>query len=1315
MASLLLGVAGSALGGLFGSVSLFGVTLSGAQIGGALGALAGAEIDAALTPGKNVTRTGPRLSDINLQASTEGAPIPRLFGRMRLAGQVIWASRFKETATTTKTTTGGKGAPSTTVTETDYTYSISFAVGLCEGVATRLGRVWANGNLLDLSQYTLRFYPGSETQAADPVIADTEGAGNTPACRGLCYVVFEDMPLADFGNRIPQLQFEIFRGIGHDNPDSLENRLTGVALIPGAGEFVYDTAPVFADDGLGGSTAQNVHGVTGEADMLASLDDLAAAAPNFSAVSLVAGWFGDDLRCGSIAIRPGVEASPKTTYPETWSVNGVAREDAHLVSQVDGRPAYGGTPSDASVVAAIGNLKARGLRVLFCPFLFLDVAAGNTLTDPYTGASGQPVYPWRGRITCAPAPGVSGSPDKTGAATAQVADFFGSATAGDFTVSGTSVSWSGGSDWGWRRMVLHYAHLCAAAGGIDAFLIGSELRGLTRVRDGATSYPAVAALKTLAADVRAILPAAKIGYAADWSEYNNHRTGDAAGALLFNLDPLWADANIDFIGIDNYLPLADWRDGTAHLDYAGAGSIYNSDYLKANIRGGEDYDWFYASPADRDAQTRTPITDGLGKSWVWRAKDLWNWWSSAHIDRPAGSETSATAWVPQGRPIWLTELGCPAIDKGANQPNVFFDPKSSESAAPYYSSGARDDLMQRRFLEAHLAFWNDAANNPVSGVYHAPMLDTANLYLWCWDARPYPYFPARADVWGDAPNYQYGHWLNGRLGAVALSDLVAALCEDAGFTRYDVSGLDGIVTGYAVTDTMAPRDAITPLAAAFAFDAVESQGVLRFVMRGRAQPLACAAAGLVLPDGEASFGYSFVRAQESDLPQASRITYIDGDEDYRQAGTEARRLIGAANRVASSSLPLVMDQTQAGAIGARLLQDAWVMRETAKFSLPPSAIALDPADEIVLDAGGREHRLRVTQIDDAASRAIETVATDPSLYDQFAGPAAAPRLAQSLTPAGRALLFFLDLPWIVDGQNTAAPFIGAYANPWPGTVAVLRSATDANFALDTTITQPCGFGVTTADFWSGPPWRWDMVNSLRVKLTNGMLSSASDIALFGGANVLAVQNADGEWEIVQFANAALTGPGEYTLTQLLRGRRGSEGAMRSPVAAGARVVLLDEALAQLGLSQGEARQPFNYLWGPAGKPVSDVSWQSAAETFAGVALTPLAPAHVGFAWAASGDLTVNWKRRDRAPAAAHIAPAETPMSETREAYDLEIYDGASVVRTFVSVPQHSQLYSATQQAVDFPSGLPNPLTVAVYQLSSVLGRGRQKKEQLYVR
>src|SRR5262249_11460034 len=155
---------------------------------------------------------------------------------------------------------------------------------------------------------------------------------------------------------------------------------------------------------------------------------------------------------------------------------------------------------------------------------------------------------------------------------------------------------------------------------------------------------------------------------------------------------------------------------------------------------------------------------------------------------------------------------------------------------PYYSNGERDDLIQRMFLEAHLAFWSDTANNPLSTVTSAPMVDTTRIFAWCWDARPFPFFPARADIWGDAADYQFGHWLNGRLGAVELSDLVTSLCADASFADCDVSDLSGLVTGFAVTDTMSPRDAIAPLGLAYHFDGAESQGLIRFVMRGRADP-----------------------------------------------------------------------------------------------------------------------------------------------------------------------------------------------------------------------------------------------------------------------------------------------------------------------------------------------------------------------------------------------------------------------------------------------------------------------------------------------
>jgi len=275
MASLLLSAAGSAIGSsLFDGFTLFGATITGAQIGGAIGTLIGSEIDSALMPGQTVHRTGPRLSDVNIQASTEGAAIPRLFGRMRAAGQLLWATQYKETAVTTSTGEGGKGGTKVTVTETDYKYSISFAVGLCAGVATKIGRVWADGTLIDLTQFTTRFYAGDAAQGFDPLIEEIEGTGNTPAYRGLAYIVFEDMALEQFGNRIPQLQFEVIRSISSADPGSLENALGAVALIPGAGEFVYASEVVTADDGDGTTLVQNAHNSASEADVDASLDEL---------------------------------------------------------------------------------------------------------------------------------------------------------------------------------------------------------------------------------------------------------------------------------------------------------------------------------------------------------------------------------------------------------------------------------------------------------------------------------------------------------------------------------------------------------------------------------------------------------------------------------------------------------------------------------------------------------------------------------------------------------------------------------------------------------------------------------------------------------------------------------------------------------------------------------------------------------------------------------------------------------------------------------------------------------------------------------
>ena len=137
-------------------------------------------------------------------------------------------------------------------------------------------------------------------------------------------------------------------------------------------------------------------------------------------------------------------------------------------------------------------------------------------------------------------------------------------------------------------MVLHCAALAMAAGGVDGFLIGSELRGLPTVRRAVGIYPAVAQLQALAGDCRSLLGVGtQIGYAADWSEYFGHQPADGSGDVTFHLDPLWAAEAIDFVGVDFYPPYTDWRDGTGHSDaLAGFSGPRDPAYLRARIAAG---------------------------------------------------------------------------------------------------------------------------------------------------------------------------------------------------------------------------------------------------------------------------------------------------------------------------------------------------------------------------------------------------------------------------------------------------------------------------------------------------------------------------------------------------------------------------------------------------------------------------------------------------------------------------------------------------------------------------------------------------------
>lgn len=559
---------------------------------------------------------------------------------------------------------------------------------------------------------------------------------------------------------------------------TVRNLGRGVCMIIG-NEFGYGITPVTANSG---TENRNVVGET-RSDMEVSVDNLIRDFPNLTAVVLVVSWFGLDLRAGSCEIRPCNDNPNKTTTPYSWTVAGQTRAQSRAVSlNSSGQPFFGGTPSDRSIIEAIRRLKARGIAVLFYPFMMMDIQPGNTLPNPYTGTNGQPQQPWRGQITTARHRSISSTTDRTGTVDTEVASFFGTVTAaqmGTYTINAstndiTISNYTGPAAWSFRRHILHYVRLCEAinaidAGAVDGFLCATEMRELLCLRNASDAFPAVTALTQLIQDAKARLGSVQVGYAADWSEFTGYQPD--GNSWYHHLDPVFMAS--DFCGMDNYMPTSDARTNT---DAETGGSIYNLAYHRAQVRGGEYGDYFYGSQGDRQAvpPVRGQFPSGSGiDAWQPRRKRLLEWWSNQHFNLVNGVRSATpTSWTPQSRRIVFTEYGCGKVNLGSNQPNVFVDANSTQGGLPWFSNGERDDNIQTTYLAAMLLEWQpDSVKNPNSTVYSGPMVDLTWSCIWSWDSRPFPDFPLNTALWSDGPNFYRGHWIMGNLGTDSMPDL----------------------------------------------------------------------------------------------------------------------------------------------------------------------------------------------------------------------------------------------------------------------------------------------------------------------------------------------------------------------------------------------------------------------------------------------------------------------------------------------------------------------------------------------------------------
>lgn len=1264
MAQLVLTLAGGVLGGgIAGGL--------GQSLGALFGAYVGGILDRELFGPQQDRRTveGTRLTELNLSGSAYGQTIPAVWGRMRVPANIIWVRGIREVVRTETETVGGGGkggggGGTQTITRTSYHYYADVALGICEAPVTSIYRIWLDKMPIDPEHVDeIRTYYGDEAQSPDPLIQAVEGADSTPAFRGLAYVVLENLYLTPYGNRFPNFEIEVYRGSRADVADA-RHLVRSVCLIPASGEWAYEPNVVRSR-----VRNSNINSNAGRkaADFAVSIENLGREVPNVEWVSLVYAWFGTSVDVATCSIRPETEYAiysdrlPDTT-PYLWSVMGIGRPVIGgsggwpLVSSYtkpDGSTGlyYGGTISDGSVIRAIQHLRSLGYKVMLYPFLMMDIPP----PDPSP-------FPWRGRI---------------GGAAGDVAGFFER------------------SD-GYLRFIRHCMSLAEDAGGVDGFVVGSEMVALNRIRDGSGNYPSVPFWQQIASEAKTTLGSECIvTYAADWSEYRYHDRGGAN--VDFPLDAVWADPNIDVVGIDAYFPLTDVPR-----------AVYDKAAIAAGWASGELIDYFYVTQADRDLERRgldpqrSPIDDPF-----WAIKDIRTWWENEHVPRVGGMPTGpATAWLPRGKPIWFTEYGFPTVNCATNQPNVFIDLKSIESFAPYYSNRAVDRVVQRAAIEATEEFWGDASHNPTSPVYGEPMVE--RRFVWCWDARPYPFFPALTNVWSDGENFRLGHWIEGKIGNMQLAEIVRDLCLRAGLAEieFDVTALNDEVVGYVVTERRPVRDMIAVLQTAYFFDAVERDGVLVFVKRGAGTPITLDPNDLGASENDSDRSrVKIERTQDTELPIAVDVVHIDEGRDYQSSTVTVRKQVGQSESVNTLSFPIVLTVEQAQAIGQRALREMWQGREAVDLRLPTSAIRLDPTDTVEVPIDGVWRRIRLTAVTYGKPGLVllRGVATDGGIPEFYTAPTDSgvlpPSVPEPVAPVGVQLL---DMPIMIDSHDASAPSVYVAACPvgtgrFRGATLFQPTADALDYVVAAVAGLPSFMGETVTELAAGPAWRWDRVNTVEVQLDYGSLQSLADERVLAGGNAALVGD-----EVIQFANAELIAEGRYRLSRLLRGQRGTEHEIAAH-SAGSRFILLDPARQprpNFSVSRIGIEIAWRYAPVPQG-PSGDLSGEIVF-TNTGNGLRPFAPAHLkAVRDTPSGDVQLSWIRRTRVGGDSWLN--EVPLGEETEEYHVLILDGASVVRT-IRLASQGTLYTAAQQMADFGAP-PASLAWRVAQVSRAYGRG----------
>lgn len=1263
MTTLVMGLAGAVIGGFIGGPT-------GARIGWAIGTYLGQRMSE-----PDINNVGPRLDDLQVTSSIYGAAIPIAYGTIRMSGNMIWSSDIREEKHV-EDVGGGKGSlDGGSQTQTTYTYFASFAIGFSEGEGKQLLRIWADGKLIWSMDYgfaapdaedgtlggkalslasiaaqakgTIRFYPGNEVQLPDPLIMSHEGT-DIPAHRGLCYVVFDDLALKDYGNRIPNITAEI----SYITPpeDAIAEWYDK--------ELLYTPYHDYDDDFYTpNARTRHVYNKTEDA--------------YFTTIVFTLPEGGSEIR-----------------------ILKFAADDLTLLGWRDIRDLVSDDITDAGLLSGAATALEIGIDASDRLYMYLPV--GNTLRrwhnwNGYFGDQRSHLIVWDlDAATLVPVhkftlPFTSGVSEYSQATFATIQgfyvcnyDFYQTAGLGaPYGQGGVMVSWLGSVSNPVPNMYYQtggiYEDMLISGEAHNGYLIGfrtvQDDTGLvdtngdniyenfsiviythdTRVSSASANYSArIDMTPYISADTRWLRsnPSAFTdvhGVVSRYLEYDNsllvvlegyledNLIKQHFGVIKLNLPDIAFSGSVWTASVEWHVPHADnlpgaFLEGTNYMPIESNEYPATAFYAVANVLKVRKLDFDTGTIAD----------------------DIWDF---AGEFLEGAAVTPDISWYTPEKPNRIYGMFDGSYTLGDMPIDTF--------PMIFTTHIAQKDNLTEIVDTLTLA---DVVRDICSRVDLDPATD-----LEVSELEPYivPGYVIPRQMLARAPIQQ--------LSMLYLFDLVESDYK-----------LVGKMRGRVAVATLSEDDFIT-------MDADTGDIIRETRIQEVELPVEFA---ITYKDRNADYNPNTQRAMRSQqpIPTMESVNKASEDIPISQTATFIKQAVEKIlyaewlNRI-----------TYEGTTSWRWLK------------LDPSDVILITFDDgtiyetrIIQNEFQGEMAIPLAMLS-------EDAALFTSDAEGYSGDGYRP---WELITYGPTKLFLLNVPLLRDIHSVQREYHQVYyaaagkSGNWPGT-NILTTSDGLNYAVAGQMPNESPWGVTQNGLpQTDTPFITDYDTQLVVFMQRGgdtLESVSRSQILTDSANAAAVITADGDIEVIQYEFAIENPDGSYTLSGLYRGRRGTDYLVNDHgvgeyiiMLSGTTVDRLQFALDQRGISKEYRAVTYGTL-------LDDATPIDFAPT--GVELMPYAPVHQEAAENA-GDIDITWVRRTRINGGWKDGTGDIPLNEDTEEYVLEIYDGpgGTLLRTYTGITSPSYTYPSADITTDFGS-VPSNLTIKVYQVSAQVGRG----------